>query len=111
MRIIGKKKYNYRCRSRVEGKECGARKKLNKMIEFYKIRPRCPSCKRDTLVLDKYRERMGSNEGRETCCCDGYWWSIKGAPHRKGSYHCIYYTGVREDEYDGRPPLPDPRYL
>jgi len=66
--------WNYRCSDR---NNCGVRRTLKHAIDWYKHRPKCKGCKRDTLkpVYRKERERSI----RRGCFCQGMWW-----PHNKG---------------------------
>ncbi len=40
------------------------------------------------MYFDKTRNKLGSNDGRELCRCDGFAMSIRNAPHRKGCKGC-----------------------
>ena len=46
----------------------------------------CPHCGGESR-LDKWAAKRGW-QSRALCHCDGYWWSIRGAPHKLGSPHC-----------------------
>lgn len=65
---------NYRCSLR---DKCGARRTLKHLIDWYRTRPLCLSCKKDTLkpVSDKEYERSK----KRGCFCRGNGW-----PHNRG---------------------------
>lgn len=67
--------YHYRCSIK---RRCGKRITLAQPIDWYRIRPKCPGCKKDTLKPDNNR---GLDNKKATCRCRGIRW-----PHRKGTY-------------------------
>ena len=90
--------YRYRCwKIMADGKKCGGRKTLKKLIGFYVREPKCPNCGSKTLVLDKHRmeNEVGKNTKHELCRCDGYQWD---GPHRKGSKWCVHNKELLTDE-------------
>lgn len=87
----------YRCRKAT----CRTRKTLKQPIDWYRSRPKCPSCKQDTLTLDAYRMKNEVNGHRATCNCDGYRF-----PHNPNSLWCEQSTiepteQQYSDRYDG----------
>lgn len=66
--------YNYRCTNR---KACGVRRTFKHMITWYKTRPLCFGCKKDTLkpVYSKEYDRSK----KRGCFCQGRGW-----PHNRG---------------------------
>ena len=91
--------YRYRCWKRMaDGKKCGGRKTLKKMIAFYVREPKCPNCGNKTLVLDRHRMENEVGGNKPACHCDGYHF-----PHRRGSKWCVHSTSLPTDEdYEDR---------
>ena len=81
--------YRYRCGTRT----CQTRKSLPHLIDWYIRRPVCPSCKGNTLRLDKWRMQHEVGKGAPTCTCDGYHF-----PHREGSLWCIHSKVIPTEE-------------
>ena len=78
-------KYRARCNKRA----CQARRTIK---GNYDPNDRLPchmyNCK-GLMRKDVTRERLGGNEGRELCHCDGVQWAdTRNSPHRKGSEGC-----------------------
>ncbi len=65
---------HYRCSDK---NNCGRRKMLNKLIEFYVRQPKCPGCGRHTLKIDPSVNRQNR---KQTCYCKGIHY-----PHRRGT--------------------------
>lgn len=85
--------YPYRCSKQ------GCRKwvSLRKRIEDYVRKKKCPVCKNDSLKSRVESERK-RNKIR-ACYCDGWHWSIKGGPHKKGSAPwCIHSKRMPTEE-------------
>ena len=88
--------YRYRCWKKLpNGKKCGGRKTLTKLIEFYVKEPPCPNCGSKTLRLDKHRMENEVGKKASLCHCSGYPWD---GPHRKGSKWCIHSDTEKTDE-------------
>lgn len=73
------------CRCR----KCRARKALKRHPMTYITQPRCQCGARDWAV-DAWANARPWRDPTKLCHCDGVWFSIKGAPHRKGSKGCNY---------------------
>ncbi len=84
--------YNYRCSIR---DQCGRRKTLKRNIDFYKYRPLCPGCNKDTLksVNDKEVDR----NKRRGCFCQGRWW-----PHNKGRIEDENHVCIHAEDPEGQ---------
>ena len=84
----------YRCTKR---RSCGVRRTLKMPIDWYKYKPTCPGCKRDTLapVYEKERERSS----KRGCFCQGPFW-----PHNRGylqdpDHICIHVPTGRVESF------------
>lgn len=69
--------YKYRCKKRINGKNCDTIVNLKKKVEDYVIKPKCPNCGSLITYMDKHRM---NRKKTETCFCDGVPY-----PHRIGS--------------------------
>lgn len=79
------------CRCR----KCGARKTLSQRPEEY-LRPRRCPCG-GTYRVDKWANSRPWRNKSKLCHCDGVWFSIRGAPHRRGGGSCIYNEKLYEE--------------
>lgn len=70
------------CRCRI----CDRRKAIKRHPDNYIRPPKCVCG--GSLRVDKWANSRPWR--RSMCHCDGVWFSIKGAPHRKGSGQCNY---------------------
>lgn len=98
--------YPYRCSIR---RRCGKMVTLRHPIEWYIRRPKCPSCKQDTL---KEYYCMRIRDISVTCKCGGV-----SFPHKRGYYRSknefcehanvdLYFEGSRVREMKSGDPCP-----
>lgn len=80
--------FPYRC-SRTA---CRQRTSLRRKLEHYARPRRCPSCRHDSLRLDRWKLR---DHRRSACYCDGY-----DFIHRRGSLRCNHYRGTRDPDWE-----------
>ena len=75
--------YNYRCKKRTNGIQCGARASLKRKIEDYIRKPLCKSCGKLLSYHDKATKRRNK---REICYC-----GMTELPvHKRGTKGCIH---------------------
>lgn len=77
-------------RARCNRRSCQARKTFRQPLAWYQTWPICHVCREGKMYEDTYRNRVGANDGRRMCTCDGYVMSQRNAPHRYGSPSCRY---------------------
>ena len=87
--------YPYRCTNRNGSRRenrpaCGYRQTLPHRVHFKE----CPKCGGE-MREDKTRRKYIKEQN---CKCDGVWFSMKGAPHRRGTIGCVHYTGELSPE-------------
>jgi len=89
--------YLYRCKRRIDGKQCDARNAKRRPLREYARAPRCWSC---GLPLLGYVDNWQRKNNRETTCrCDGLPY-----PHRIGSdVWCAHHPiGPSEEDFLAR---------
>lgn len=77
---------------------CGKRFSVGKLNPIHKLpvdEISCPIC--DGPVCETTAYKRTENK-KNRCYCDGLHFSMKGAPHRKGSKWCKYYKGKYNEE-------------
>ena len=80
----GRRTTRVHCRCR----KCRKRCTLPKHPLEYEKPPLC-SCG-GVIRYDKDNDSRPWRDREKLCHCDGVWFSIKGAPHRKGGWKCNY---------------------